>query len=138
MKTLLAIFLFAAPAAAVSAEWPQADDYIAWSDCQTDQCRYSRQTWADEYAGATSGQYQGQRNVAFCLSTGCEGALKVNKILGCAWRFVIVESGHLSADASDAMNLKHYCGPENVDQVERATAEAQARTLLKMISNPAD
>lgn len=55
----------------------------------------------------------------------------MNKILGCAWRFVILESGHLSADASDVANAKYYCGAENVDKAELAAAEAQARTILK-------
>jgi hypothetical protein len=54
-------------------------------------------------------------------------------MLGCAWRFVILESGHLSADSSDTSNLDYYCGPENVDKAERRAAEAQSRRMLKML-----
>lgn len=72
--------------------------------------------------------------MAFCLSTGCDGAIQINKVLGCAWRFVIANSGHLSADSSDAANLKHYCGPEHVTAEERQIAEGQAITLRKMIN----
>jgi len=133
MRYLLAVIITLLVGTTSAADWPSAEDYVAWADCDNDTCRYSRQTWAEEYRNATAGQYQGQRNVSFCLSTGCDGAIKVNKILGCAWRFVIVESGHLSADVTDTSNLKYYCGPEQVDEAGYATAEAQARTLLKML-----
>lgn len=58
----------------------------------------------------------------------------VNKILGCAWRFVILESGHLSVDTTDVSNAKYFCGAENVDQAELAAAEAQAKTLIRMLA----
>lgn len=82
-----------------------------------------------------SGQYQGQRNVAFCLSDGCSGAIRVNKILGCAWRFVILESGHFSIDTTDTSNLQYYCGQEHIDKAGLMAAEAQAKRILKMLGN---
>lgn len=123
---------------ASAAEWPAVSDYInTMSDCaiqrNASNCNYTKAVWPSEYEKAKRGDYQGQRNVAFCLSTGCDGAIRQNKILGCAWRFVILESGHLSADSTDTTNLKYYCGPENVDTAGRAAAEAQARRLIKMI-----
>ncbi|WP_311272376.1 MULTISPECIES: hypothetical protein [unclassified Rhizobium] len=138
MKYIVAVVLLMSVNAAHASDWPPASDYINDSqDCAASgdpgNCTYTKTTWPKEYENATSGKYQGQRNVSFCLSTGCNGAIRQNKVLGCAWRFVIVESGHLSADFTDATNLKHYCGRENVDKTERAAAEAQARRILKML-----
>lgn len=121
-----------------AADWPPATDYLnSGLDCATTKnvgsCHYSKEEWPDEYGAAIKGDYQGQRNVSYCLSTGCNGAIRENRILGCAWRFVIVESGHLSADSSDTTNLEYYCGPEYVDKAGLAMAEAQARRLIKMI-----
>ena len=120
-----------------AADWPPANDYVSIAACQAGEasygCRYSKELWGKDYADAISGGYQGQRNVSFCLSTGCENAVVVNKMLGCAWRFVILESGHLQADSTDVANARHYCGPENVDTGELAAAEAQARAILKKL-----
>jgi hypothetical protein len=128
---ILFFAMFATPA--IATDWQAAQDYVAWGDCNNDYCLMTRQAWAENYANAITGQYEGQRNVSFCMSTGCEGAIKINKILGCAWRVVILESGHLSADSSDTANLQYYCGREHIDQTEQAAARAQARTLMQMI-----
>lgn len=139
MRQVLALVIVAAMSSfANAADWPPATDYLnGLGDCsaskQPGSCQYSRDVWVKEYGEAVKGEYQGQRNVAYCLSTGCHGAIRVNKMLGCAWRFVILESGHLSADSSDTSNLDYYCGPENVDKAERRAAEAQSRRMLKML-----
>lgn len=135
---LAAAVMMVASSVAGAADWPPVDDYInGYSDCAAsrnpDNCKYTKESWPDDYKAATSGDYQGQRNVAFCLSTGCDGAVRINKILGCAWRFVILESGHLSVDSTDTTNLNYYCGPENVDKAGLAAAEAQAKRMLKML-----
>jgi len=136
MMILVRAAAFAALAsAAMAAEWPPAADYVnTTQECGTvTNCSYTKQVWSEEYAKATAGDYGAQRNVSFCLSTGCDGAIRINKILGCAWRFVILESGHLSADTTDTTNLKFFCGPENVDKAGQATAENQAKRMLKML-----
>ncbi len=111
-------------------------DYISIeADCEDasnpERCRLTKKTWERDYNAAIKGDYQGQRNVAYCLSTGCsyEGFRK-NPVLGCAWRVVIINSGHLDADQLDANSLKLFCGPEFLDDVGRTMADAQARTLL--------
>lgn len=141
MKLLLAFTVaLIMCSAANAADWPPVEDYINGSaDCASSRnpanCEYTKTSWPEDYRGAISGDYQGQRNVAFCLSTGCDGAIRINKILGCAWRFVILESGHLSVDMTDTSNLKYFCGPENVDKAGLTAAEAQAKRLLKMLRN---
>ncbi|GLR51264.1 hypothetical protein KYK30_20525 [Shinella yambaruensis] len=120
--------------------WKPAADYLALpSDCTGEKdaplCEGLKQEWKRDYDAATAGDYQGQRNVAYCLSTGCKSpfgnTVRTNPILGCAWRVVIVNSGHLDADADDANEMSIYCGPQFLDDIGRTMADAQARTLFK-------
>lgn len=80
------------------------------------------------------GGYDGQRNVAFCLSTGCDiPGFRKNPVglrLACV---VIVNSGHLVANDIDGRNMKHYCGPEYLDDTGRVMADAQARTIIQKL-----
>jgi hypothetical protein len=134
VKRFLTILVLALGSSAHAGDWPAAKSYLSGQDCTTDECRFTRETWAENYAGAIANEYQGQRNVSFCLSTGCDGAVKVNTMLGCAWRFVILERGHFEADASDTANLKHFCGSEFLDKAGRSAAEAQAKRVLGMLA----
>lgn len=94
------------------------------------ECARDRANFIRDYLRAMAGNYQGQRNVAFMLSTGDAPVVK-NRIQGCAWRFVIVQSGHADADASDAMNLKTDCG--RLNNAERATAAARTAEIMRQI-----
>ncbi|AYG60188.1 hypothetical protein QD460_17305 [Rhizobium jaguaris] len=118
--------------------WPVAESYInPVVDCSQSTnpaaCRHTRDTWKVDYGDAISGKSQGQRNVAFCLSTGCDKAIQPDKILGCAWQIVIAKSGQAEPDGTDALNLKRFCGPDYVAQADRRAAETQAGTMLMMI-----
>jgi len=81
---------------------------------------------------AMAGDYQAQRNVAYWLTGGNNGAPPFNPILGCAWHLVIIKSGSLSVDASDISNKQLYCD-KRLDADSRMAAEAQAEKLLKKI-----
>ena len=94
-------------------------------------CEASRAQFAQEMPQALRGDYQSQRNVAFCFSTGCDGAVRVNAALGCAWRVVIQASGSSKVDATDAMAFRNACGA--LDDLELATASEQAQALFKKI-----
>jgi hypothetical protein len=94
-------------------------------------CEASRDQFVQEMPKALRGDYQSQRNVAYCLSTGCDGAVKVNAALSCAWRVVIQASGSSKVDATDAMAFKNACGA--LDDLELATASEQAQALFKKI-----
>jgi len=129
MRTFLfMVGLLLAPVAPVGAQ--QASDYaLACVDDAADSlCKTSLAQFKKWFPLAMRGDYQGQRNVAFCLSTGCDGAVLIRPITGCAWRLVIVSSGSKDVDQSDTGNIKHYCG--KLDAVEREAAAAQAAALL--------
>lgn len=80
-----ALLILAAP---VSAQSRDADSYLA--DCtaaaEPSWCEAAQKTWPNDLAGAFAGDYQGLRNVAYCLSTGCNGSVEIDKREGCAWR----------------------------------------------------
>ncbi len=118
-----------------AADWPSAESYTNALGCDDPRssCAYAQTTWEKDYKGATSGDYQGQRNVAFCLSSGCDNAIRVNKVLGCAWRMVILQSGHLELDDTDIGNFSLYCGPNFVDQAGILAAKAQADQIMKRL-----
>lgn len=80
---------------------------------------------------AWKGDYQAQRNVAFCLSDGCDGMLIPNRSLGCAWRIIIIGSGSPKVDSTDTGNLKVYCS--RLDAAERSAAQAQAAAIFRAV-----
>lgn len=139
LKLALAAFLACGCVSLAEAiEWPPAEDYVnSMVNCSDSDdvgnCQYTRAVWSKQYEAAISDDYQGQRNVSFCLSTGCSRAISQNPILGCAWRHVIIASGHLEVDQTDTTNLKYFCGAEFLDQSGRAAAEAQAKAILKRL-----
>lgn len=142
MKCVFAMLVVALGGTAHAGDWPPAGDYLFIArDCATSDdpgwCSDAKTLWEKDYNGAIHGDYQGQRNVSFCLSTGCEPlyhkSLRTNPVLACAWRFVILRSGHLQADVTDTTNAEHFCGPEYIDDLGRRTAEAQASRMLKML-----
>lgn len=142
MKTLFtAVTILVLASAAQAEDWPPADTYFSRISAKcsddADWCAKAEAVWTKDYEKATRGDYQGQRNVSFCLSTGCtefyNQSIRPNPILGCAWRYVILESGHLSVDDTDTQNLKVFCGPQYLDKAGLSAAEAQANRLLKML-----
>jgi hypothetical protein len=80
---------------------------------------------------AYEGVYTAQRNVAFCLTYGCDRAVFIKRTLGCAWRIVILASGSPLVDSSDVENLRHCL--EGLDDIERATMRRQAVNLFRVI-----
>ncbi|MCE1160888.1 MAG: hypothetical protein LWW74_06810 [Burkholderiales bacterium] len=77
---------------------------------------------------ALNGNYQAQRNYAYMLRERGDYTGE------CAWRAVIIESGHKDAGDGDVSNLKFACG--KLDQAQITLAQAKAKTLgLAIIEN---
>ena len=82
---------------------------------------------------AMARDYDAQRETASCLRTGkCVGSPVPNAIEACAWRMVILGSGHGSVDASDTANYQDDCRSLSSDQ-ERAVALTKAEELFRDI-----
>jgi hypothetical protein len=71
-------------------------------------CKVQRGQFRHDWNKANRGDYASQRNVAFCLRFGCDGAVKVNMVAACAWRIVIIGSDAPWA-RGDLMNYKADC-----------------------------
>lgn len=94
-------------------------------------CRHSSATTLKDLKAAYKKSYDAQRNVAFCLTTGCDGGVQVNETLGCAWRIVILASGHPNVIDGDRSNLKSCLG--KMDGSKLATTKAQSASLFRTI-----
>lgn len=67
------------------------------------------------------GNYQAQRNYAFSLRT------KNDYMSACAWRLIIINSGHRDVDESDISNAEYECGKLN--ELQRQAVVAKAETI---------
>lgn len=92
--------------------------------CAVNQVQFRERDWPSAWRGA----YQGQRNVAFCLSTGCEGAVLLDRSAACAWRAVIIETNAADADETDADNLDSDCG--KLTDSQRALSVKKADQII--------
>jgi len=82
---------------------------------------------------ALAGNYTAQRNAAYCLRTAkCEGVILAKIVEACAWRIVILVSGHRWVNQSDIDNYHEECS-SNLSPEERAAATAQADQLFRRI-----
>lgn len=95
--------------------------------CEANKIQFSRQDWPKAWLG----DYQGQRNAAFCRSTGCDGAVETNKVEACAWRSVILAAHVGKTNDTDTQNLKTDCGA--LDEAESVVASGTAKQISAKI-----
>lgn len=81
---------------------------------------------------AMRGDYKAQRNLAYIMQTEKRDTEAFDPMMACAWRQVILASGHKRADMSDVQNEKLACGQlsKNVQDI----AHIKALALLQQIS----
>jgi len=95
------------------------------SDCEAAKLKGKK-----DYASALKGDYQAQRNTAYCLYTGCRG-YRTDKAAACAWRIVIIASGNPKVDPSDTSNLT-LC-ERQLSPAEMSAASGAAHTLFRQV-----
>jgi hypothetical protein len=118
--------------AAASAADYRVDDYLPpCSSSKISACEEQKSIRRD-WKKAFAGDYQGQRNVSFCLSTGCDGTMRTDLILGCAWRVVILASKSRLITSGDEANHQTYCSLKLTDG-DRDNAMTAARDLFQKI-----
>ncbi|WP_244627713.1 hypothetical protein [Microvirga tunisiensis] len=82
---------------------------------------------------ALAGNYTAQRNAAHCLKTAkCEGVIFPRMMEACAWRIVILGSGHHWVNQSDIDNYQDDC-VSSLSAQEQGSALALAEQLFKRI-----
>jgi len=89
--------------------------------------------WVKDFKTAMDLAYKGdhgaQVTVAFCLSTGCHGAVAIDKVASCSWHLVIANSG--AATVLDSSNTRNTCRP--MTPAEKDEARALASDLVQKI-----
>lgn len=98
---------------------------VTVGQCRDTLCAINRVDFTErDWPKAWRDDYQGQRNVAFCLQNGCFGAVQVDRISGCAWRSIILDRNAESADQTDTANFELDCG--SLTPVEQDLAMSKA------------
>ncbi|MBB5985328.1 hypothetical protein [Sphingobium lignivorans] len=115
-----------APAAPVTPMCAGANEAI----CEANRIQFDRQDWPRAWRG----DYQGQRNVAYCLSTGCDGAVTINESAACAWRIVILAAAHDEATDLDNRALEANC--DKLSEIARTAATIRAEEIATRIYPP--
>lgn len=95
-------------------------------------CKSAAESFRDDWPEALQGDYQAQRNVSFCLATGCDGAVIQNRAHGCAWRVVILASGSAKVDSTDVGFFDAYCRGR-LSQAEVVQMKGQAAALFQRV-----
>jgi hypothetical protein len=89
-----------------------------------------RRSWYDtELPKARQGDYIAQREVSFCLVSGCSGAVVVDPVAACAWLNVIAIGK--KGDATDEHNLKATCS--SLSDPDQAKALEQAKKMFALM-----
>ena len=104
---------------------------LSFGFCDDEYCIRRKAQLISEMNGAYKGAYQDQRNLAYCLWDGCRGVVMPNRLVSCAWRFVIAMSGSVRVDDTDMGNLK-VC-VERLDSFQSLAVRAQASALFRLV-----
>lgn len=137
MKLRLALaVLLASGGSAMATNWPAADSFmnaslVCSNHPQPRSCEFGMASFPDDYSKATKGDYQAQKNVAYCFETGCDWAVNENKMMACAWHIVVMGSGHQQTDDLDRRYAETAC--KKLDHTGRITAERQATAMLQLL-----
>ncbi|ARM11291.1 hypothetical protein Bra5_CH01022 [Rhizobium phaseoli Brasil 5] len=129
-------FLLALSVSALFVSPVQATDlYPATKACVPGKPHCER--WTDEFKSALvlaqKGDHVAQQTVAFCLSSGCHGAVAVDRVASCSWYLVIVNSG--AATVLDRSNLRNTCRP--MTPAQKDEARASSGELVRKLYNRA-
>lgn len=88
-------------------------------------CKAEVQSLKSDWQRALKRDYQAQRNVAYCLTNGCNGAVIVDKVEGCAWRMVI-QGTSVRKEPTERMSYEAACGVLQNSQRREALDRAEA------------
>ncbi|UVD57672.1 hypothetical protein NE852_05560 [Rhizobium sp. Pop5] len=94
--------------------------------CPSGEKQATCERWVKDFKTAVELAYKGnhgaQATVAFCLSTGCHGAVIKDRVASCSWHLVIANSG--STTVLDRSNTRNTCRPMTASQKDEARALA--------------
>ena len=114
--------------------WTAKDGYkpsLAFCSSSSEACETTQAETIASAKFAYRGDYQAQRNLAYCLNYGCNGAIVIDKTLSCAWRIVIVAAATAEVDVTDTGNLQNCM--KDLTSVEHAASVSRAAKLYKLV-----
>lgn len=103
-------------------------------------CELNRQEFVRDYLRARAGELQGQRNVAYQLAgpageaaiRGHQEGIVADPMQACAWRIVVMSTGHAEANQNDEAKERLDCG--RLSEAQRAAARIRASELHVQIA----
>lgn len=100
--------------------------------CRDEMCEVTKVQFVNnDWPKAWAGDYQGQRNAAFCRATGCRGAVQIDHAEACAWRAVILARHPRESGDMDTASLKTDCA--QLDAAATALAQLKAQDMERSI-----
>jgi hypothetical protein len=97
-----------------------------------DACVAAQYTFVhDDWYKAWKGDIEHARNVAYCLSSSCSGAIAENRIQGCGWALAIIASASGALDESDARHADEDC--QDLSPAALSTAQIRAAEIHSRI-----
>lgn len=88
-------------------------------------CAATVESFRDDYVNARKGDYPAQRNVAFCLYDGCDGAVIVDRTEACAWRMVI-QGTDVRKEQTERWSFENACFSLDPPAIREALVRAGA------------
>lgn len=85
---------------------------------------------------AMGGDYQSQRNIAWCFVDGCYGVEPIDDVKACAWRLVIAAAKHPKSDASDVDNVRIDCDQALAPEDRAQAVETAQKLFAKIYKKP--
>lgn len=90
--------------------------------CQPGASQVHCERWIKDFRTALEqaqkGDHNAQTTVALCLSSGCHGAVTIDRVASCGWHLLIANSG--AQTVLDGSNLKNTCRPMTAAQKDQA------------------
>tara|TARA_R110002020_G_scaffold471284_1_gene698250 strand:+ start:38919 stop:39371 length:453 start_codon:yes stop_codon:yes gene_type:complete len=93
-------------------------------------CEATRVSFKTDYEAARRGDYPAQRNVAFCLYDGCDGAVLRKPVESCAWRMVI-QGSKAAKEPTERESYRNACS--RLSNADRKQSLARAEAMFGAI-----
>ncbi|MER2265677.1 hypothetical protein [Methylobacterium oxalidis] len=100
-----------------------ADNHMRACEQEDHVCQATRSEFKASFPKAFAGEHEAQRNVSSCLTNGCDDAVQRNRVLGCAWRLMIIKFMADAPELADKTFFSANCTGSltdaDIDQIEK-------------------
>ncbi|WP_162560659.1 hypothetical protein [Methylobacterium durans] len=118
-----------------------ADNHTRTCEQEDHVCQATRSEFNASFPKAFAGEHEAQRNVSSCLTNGCDDAVQRDRVLGCAWRLMIIkfmaEASELADKAFFSANCTGSLTDADIGQIEKQ-ADGLLHTVYRKSMRPTD